>query len=67
LPWPEHATLVVKTTPGTGSIEIKHIFARGFVLLEAKEYPALRDYYQKIAASDQQQLVLVKAPGAAGK
>jgi hypothetical protein len=66
LPWPEHATLVVKTTPGAGSIEIKHIFARGFVLLEAKEYPALRDYYQKIAANDQQQLVLVKAPGAAG-
>jgi nitrogen regulatory protein PII-like uncharacterized protein len=67
LTWPEHATLVVKTAPGAGTIEIKHIFARGFVLLEAKEYPALRDYYQKIAASDQQQLVLVKAPGAAGK
>jgi hypothetical protein len=67
LTWPEHATLVVKTAPGAGSIEIKHIFARGFVLLEAKEYPALRDYYQKIAASDQQQLVLVKAQGAAGK
>jgi hypothetical protein len=63
LPWEGHAALVVKTTPGTGSIEIKHIFARGFVLLEAKEYPALRDYYQKIAASDQQQLVLVKAAG----
>jgi hypothetical protein len=66
LPWPEHATLVVKTAPGAGTIEIKHIFARGFVLLEAKEYPALRDYYQKIAANDQQQLVLVKAQGAAG-
>jgi hypothetical protein len=66
LPWEGHAALVVKTTPGTGTIEIKHIFARGFVLLEAKEYPALRDYYQKIAVSDQQQLVLVKAPGAAG-
>jgi hypothetical protein len=66
LSWPEHATLVVKTTPGTGSIEIKHIFARGFVLLDAKEYPALREYYQKIAANDQQQLVLVKAQGAAG-
>jgi hypothetical protein len=66
LPWEGHAALVVKTAPGAGLIEIKHIFARGFVLLEAKEYPALRDYYQKIAANDQQQLVLVKAPGAAG-
>ena len=66
LPWPEHATLVVMTAPGNGVIDIRHTFQRAFVLLEAKEYPALRDYYQKIAASDQQQLVLVKAPGAAG-
>ena len=61
LPWPDHAALVVKTAPGPGVIDIKHIFARAFVLLDPKEYPALRDYYQKIAATDQQQLVL--APG----
>jgi hypothetical protein len=63
LPWPEHAALVVKTAPGAGAIDIKHIFARAFVLLDPKEYPALRDYYQKVAASDQQQIVL--APAAA--
>jgi len=61
LPWPDHAALVVKTAPAAGSIDIKHIFARAFVLLDAKEYPALRDYYQKVAASDQQQLVLAQA------
>jgi hypothetical protein len=61
LPWEGHAQMVVKTTPGAGSIEIKHIFARAFVLLDAKDYPALRDYYQKLATNDQQQLVLVKA------
>jgi hypothetical protein len=66
LPWEGHAALVVKTAPGAGSIDIRHTFQRAFVLLEAREYPALRDYYQKIAANDQQQLVLVKAPGAAG-
>jgi len=59
LPWPDHAALVVKTAPAAGTIDIKHIFARAFVLLDAKEYPALREYYQKIATSDQQQLVLV--------
>jgi hypothetical protein len=59
LPWPDHAVLVVKTTPGTGTFDIKHIFARAFVLLNAKEYPALRGYYQKVATSDQQQLLLV--------
>jgi hypothetical protein len=62
MPWPGHAALVVKTAPGIGTIDIKHIFARAFVLLDAKEYPALRDFYQKIASNDQQQLVL--APGA---
>jgi transglutaminase-like putative cysteine protease len=64
LPWPEHAALVVKTTPSPGAIDIKHIFARAFVLLDAKEYPALRDYYQKIATTDQQQLVLAPAAAA---
>jgi len=66
LPWPDHAALVVKTAPGAGTIDIKHIFARAFVLLDAKEYPALRDYYQKIATNDQQQLVLAPAAGATG-
>lgn len=62
LPWPDHAALVVKTQRGPGTIDIKHIFARAFIVLDPKEYPALRDYYQKLATTDQQQLVL--APGA---
>jgi hypothetical protein len=61
LPWAGHATLAVKTQAGPGTIDIKHIFARAFVLLDAKEYPSLRDYYQKIAASDQQEIVLIPA------
>jgi len=61
LPWEGHAMLVVKSIPGAGTIDIRHTFARFFVLLDPNEYPALREYYQKIATSDQQQLVLVKA------
>jgi hypothetical protein len=60
LPWPEHAALVVKVTPGTGTINIKRVFARVFVFLDPKEYPALRDYYQKVATSDAQQVVLTQ-------
>ena len=60
LPWEGHAQLVVKTAQGPGAVEIKHIFARAFVLLDAKDYPALRDYYQKLATNDQQQIVLAK-------
>ncbi len=66
LPWPEHATLVVKTVTGAGTIDIRHTFATFIPLIEAKEYPALHDYYQKVAATDQQQLVLIKATGAGG-
>ncbi|MGP8173121.1 MAG: DUF3857 domain-containing protein [Terracidiphilus sp.] len=64
LPWPDHATLVIKTSPGPGTIDIRHTFASFFPLIEPKDYPALRDYYQKIATNDQQQLVLVQAAGA---
>jgi Domain of Unknown Function with PDB structure (DUF3857)/Transglutaminase-like superfamily len=66
MPWPEHAALVIKTQPGPESIDIKHIFARAFVVLDPRDYPALRDYYQKIATSDQQQVVLAAASGATG-
>jgi hypothetical protein len=61
LPWEGHAQMVVKTAQSANTIEVKHIFARGFIMLDPKDYPALRDYYQKIATNDQQQLVLVKA------
>jgi hypothetical protein len=66
LPWPGHAALVVKTQSGPGTIDIKHIFARAFVMLAPTEYAALRDYYQKIATNDQQQLVLAPTAGGAG-
>lgn len=64
LPWPDHATLVVKVTadPAKNTVDVRHTFARGFALIDAKEYPALREYYQKVAASDQQQVVLTAAP-----
>lgn len=58
LPWPEHATLVVKTSSSAGNLDVRHVFARAFALLDPKEYAALRDYYAKVAASDQQQIVL---------
>ena len=58
LPWPDHANLTVKVSSTAISIDVKHIFARGFDLLDAKEYPALRDYYGKLADKDRQQITL---------
>jgi len=61
VPWPEHARLVVKVSSTPNAVDIKHVFARAVVLLDSKEYATLRDYYQKLATTDQQQVVLVPA------
>ncbi len=64
MPWPEHADLVIKVAANANTLDVRHTFARAFVLLDAKEYPALHDYYAKIAVNDQQQVVLSPASGA---
>ncbi len=66
LPWPGHAALVVTTQPGAGVLNVKRIFAEGFVLLPPQDFPALQAFYQKVAAADQQPVVLALAAGAAG-
>ena len=63
--WPEHALLVDKSVPAPGQITIVRQLARAFTLAKPEEYQDLRGFYQKVAASDQQQLVLTTA--AAGK
>ncbi len=64
LPWPEHATLVFKVSSTPNTVDVKHVFARAFVLLEAKEYPTLHEFYQKLATADQGQVVLAPAASA---
>lgn len=61
--WPAHAVFNTKTVQAEGKVIIARVLSRGFTFAEPKEYSDLRGYYQKIAASDQQQLVLsVTAP-----
>jgi len=66
VPWTGHAVFTVKTAPGKNAITVSRTLARGFTFLDPKEYPELREYYQKVATADQQQLVLTAAPAAAG-
>ncbi len=66
LPWPGHAALVITSQSGTGMLTVKRIFAEGFVLLPPQDFPALQAFYQKVAAADQQPVVLALAAGAAG-
>jgi hypothetical protein len=58
--------LVAKTKVETGQITIARRMARAFTFAKPDEYQNLRDFYQKVAASDQQQLVLTAANAAKG-
>ena len=58
LRWEENAAYQLRTKVAGDSITDARILARGFTLLEAKDYNGLRDFYQKVVAADQQKLVL---------
>jgi Domain of Unknown Function with PDB structure (DUF3857)/Transglutaminase-like superfamily len=64
--WPQHATFVTKAAPAPGQIVVARSLARAFTFAKPDEYQDLRGFYQKIAASDQQQLVLTAAPATSG-
>ena len=66
VPWPNHATLLIKTGNAANGIEIARTLAYNFTLLDPKEYENLHDFYQKVATADQQQLVLTRASVAKG-
>jgi hypothetical protein len=40
--------------------------SRAFTIAKPEEYQDLRAFYQKVAAADQQELVLTRAPAAKG-
>ncbi len=62
--WPQHAILTVKSVSSPGQIIIAHSLASAFTLAKPEEYQDLRGFYQKVAASDQAQLVLTRSPAA---
>jgi hypothetical protein len=64
VPWKGHAALEVKSqmdASDKSKVEVNRSLARAFTVLEAKEYPQLREFYQKVAAADEQQIVLERA------
>ena len=62
VPWQGHAVLATKTVTAPGQVTIVRQLSRAFAQVKADEYPNLRAFYQKVAAADQQQLVLTTAP-----
>jgi len=63
--WANQAVLRIHSTVKDGFVEVVRVFAHGFAVLDPKEYGNLHDFYLKVAAADQQQLVLTKTPPAA--
>jgi hypothetical protein len=60
--WPQRANLIIKSTSAPGKITIIRSLALAFTFAKPEEYNDLRDFYQKVAAADQAQLVLTKTP-----
>ena len=65
IPWANHAAYVTKAVATPGQVVIDRTLARAFAQAKAEEYQDLRGFYQKVAAADQQQLVLATAPATA--
>lgn len=65
-PWEGHAVLVTKSKTDPGQIAIARILSRAFTVAKPEEYQNLRDFYKKVAAADQQQLVLAASPASKG-
>ncbi len=56
--WPGHAVFIVKSKTEPTQITIANSLARAFTEAKPEEYQDLRGFYQKVAAADQEQLVL---------
>jgi transglutaminase-like putative cysteine protease len=56
--WEDYASYQMRSKADASSITTARVLARGFTLLDANEYGKLRDFYDKVATTDRQELVL---------
>jgi len=61
IPWEGKAVYVAKSTVEQNQVTIADEMVRGFTFVNPQEYGNLRGFYQKVAAEEQQQLVLTAA------
>jgi hypothetical protein len=64
--WHGSASYVMKSSAAGNDLTVMTTLARAFTILQPDEYTQLRDFYQKVAAADQQQLVLHATDAAKG-
>ncbi|HEY9128143.1 MAG TPA: DUF3857 domain-containing protein [Acidobacteriaceae bacterium] len=66
VPLTTKAAFQLKGSADKNRVEVVRTLLLGFTVLPANEYGPLRDFYQKVSAADQQQLVLTVAKTNAG-
>ena len=64
--WTGHAVFIVKSKAEPGQITIADSLATAFTEAKPEEYQDLRGFYQKVAAADQEPLVLTTSATQAG-
>lgn len=64
--WPDHAKLTIALSTGNGAVEVIRNLVYNYTVLGPTDYGTLHDFYQKVAAADQQQITLAKSVAATG-
>jgi hypothetical protein len=64
--WTNHAIFKASSTAKGAEVATTRTVGYNYTLLEPKDYGELHDFYQKIVAADQQQLVLTRSQAAKG-
>lgn len=64
--WPNHAGYKAASSAKGSEIVTTRVLGYNFIMLEPKDYGDLHDFYQKVAAADQQQIVLTRSSAAKG-
>jgi hypothetical protein len=65
--WQGHSLFIAKSKTDPGQIVIADSLAVAFTQVKADDYQDLRGFYQKVATTAQEQLVLTNTPAAAAK
>lgn len=59
--WPDHAKLSISASLETGVVVVSRNLTCIYIIVDPKDYGSLHGFYQKLAAADQQQVVLARS------
>jgi hypothetical protein len=65
--WEDNALYQLHSKVDAGAVTTLRVLACGFTLLDAKEYTPLHNFYDKVVAADQQQLVVNSSDSGKGE